>query len=94
MTRFIYLLLLISFPILAQTNRGGIVGTVTDQSRAVVPGATVTVTNTGTNEVRKLKTADNGEFSVLDLEPVVYRLEVEASLLSWLILYSGEPFQG
>ena len=31
----------------AQTNKGGIAGTVTDRSGAVVPGATVTITDIG-----------------------------------------------
>ena len=36
--------------LLAQTNRGSIAGTVTDPCQAVVPNATVTITNVGTNE--------------------------------------------
>lgn len=33
----------------AQTNRGAIAGTVYDETAAVVPGATVTVIDVGTN---------------------------------------------
>ena len=44
----------------------------------MVPGATVKVTNIGTNQVRTATTAGNGEFSVADLEPVEYRLEISA----------------
>lgn len=61
-----------------QTNRGGINGAVSDASGAVVPGASVTVINTGTNETRKLVTSEIGTFSAQDLEPVVYRIVVEA----------------
>jgi hypothetical protein len=79
MRRLIAVLFLGSLALPAQTNRGAIVGTITDQSQAVVPGAAITVTNIGTNETRRLKTAGNGLFSVLDLEPVNYRLEIEAA---------------
>ncbi len=64
--------------LLAQTNRGGISGTVFDSSGAVVPGATVTVTNLGTNQKVRLSAKDGGAFSALDLDPVDYRLEAEA----------------
>lgn len=62
----------------AQTNRGGIAGTVSDQSQAIVPNATVTITNIGTNEVRTTKTAGNGTYSVANLEPVTYQVTAEA----------------
>src|SRR5579863_1108536 len=65
--------------LVAQTNRGGINGTVSDPSGAVVPNATVTITNVGTNETRKTQTSTIGTFSVQDLEPVVYRIQVEAN---------------
>jgi len=39
-------------PLLAQTDRGGITGRVTDPGGAVVPGAKVTVTNAETNDSR------------------------------------------
>ena len=62
----------------SQTNRGSISGTVVDQSQAVMAGVTVTVTNQGTNEVRKVSTTPTGGFTVPNLEPVSYRVEAEA----------------
>ena len=62
----------------AQTNRGGITGNVTDQSGAVVPNASVTIKNVGTNEVRKLTTNNKGSFIQENLEPVVYTVTIEA----------------
>ena len=61
-----------------QTNRGGISGTVTDSSGAVIPGATVTITNRGTNQSVKLTTSEAGSYSASSLEPVVYTVTVEA----------------
>ena len=63
----------------AQTNRGGISGNVTDSTGAIVPNASVTITNIGTNETRKLTTNNQGSFLQENLEPVVYRIEVQAS---------------
>src|SRR5215471_6237473 len=77
MNRLVAIALLSALSIPAQTNRGAITGTVTDQSQSVVPGATITITNAGTNEVRKLTSGDTGAYSALDLDPVMYRVTVE-----------------
>jgi len=45
----------------AQTNRGGIAGTVTDPSGAIIPGAAVAITNLGTNQTQKTATSGSGE---------------------------------
>lgn len=71
-------LILFAFSALAQTNRGGISGTVTDATGAIVPGATVTVTNIGTNQSVRLTTSAEGVFTATSLEPVLYRVTVEA----------------
>ena len=63
----------------AQTNRGGITGTVVDQSGAVVASATVIITNLGTNQVLRLTTSSNGSYSASNLEPVMYRVEVSSA---------------
>ena len=78
MHRFAAVCLLTAIALVAQTNRGSITGTVMDQSKAVIAGAKVTITNLGTNEVRKLSTSENGTYTAVDLEPVTYKLEVEA----------------
>lgn len=77
MNRLVAIALLSAFSLHAQTNRGAITGTVTDQSQSVVPGANITITNIGTNEVRKLTSGAAGTFSVPDLDPVTYTVEVE-----------------
>src|SRR5439155_27112055 len=61
----------------AQTNRGAITGTVFDETAAVVPGATVTVVDIGTNVTRHTTTSLGGAFTVANLEPVLYRVIVE-----------------
>ncbi len=49
-------------PALAQFDTGTIVGSVTDPSGAVLPNATVTITNTGTGIETKLPTDNSGNF--------------------------------
>jgi hypothetical protein len=61
----------------AQTNRGGIAGTVFDTTGGVLPGATVVVTNVGTNQSITTHTSKSGTYSVSPLDPVVYRVSVE-----------------
>ncbi len=63
---------------LAQTNRGGISGTVADKNGGVIPGATVTITNIGTNQSQKITTASDGAYVATLLDPVLYRITVEA----------------
>ena len=63
----------------AQTFYGSVVGTVTDKSGAVVAGATVTITDLGTNEKRTENTNGAGEFSFVNLVPANYKLEAAAA---------------
>jgi len=44
-------------------DTGTIIGSVTDQTGAVIPHASVTITNTGTGIVKNAKTGDNGLFT-------------------------------
>ncbi len=61
----------------AQYN-ASIQGTVTDPSGAVVPGASVTVTNQATSVARTSKTSGSGFYSVTALPPGTYTVEVQA----------------
>ena len=58
---------------------GEIAGLVTDASGAVVSGATVTMTNTGTAAVREAKTNEFGLFSFPALTPGLYNAKVSAT---------------
>src|SRR3954471_11862325 len=54
-------------------------GVVQDPSGAVVPKATVPITNNGTGRSRTATSDENGNFRFLSLAPGAYRLKVEAS---------------
>ena len=60
----------------AQTFRGTILGTVTDPSGAVLPGAKVTVKNTGTGLERTTETSADGSYSVPELPIGTYTVTV------------------
>src|SRR5262249_91594 len=62
----------------AQETRSTILGTVKDQSGAIVAGATVDVTNTETNTTTKLSTNSSGYFEAPYLLPGVYSITVTA----------------
>ena len=66
----------LAVPCFSQTATGVITGTVTDSSQASVEGATVTLTNSATNEVRNSKTNNLGYYSFPLLPPAAYRFEV------------------
>src|SRR5437667_4579203 len=63
---------------IGQLTTGTIKGTVTDQSGAAVPGATVTLKNTDTGISRSAQTGENGKYEALSLPTGSY--EVSASL--------------
>jgi hypothetical protein len=63
----------------AQTFRGGINGTITDASGAVVPGARITATDSATAVVRDTISSSGGEFSFNDLPLDAYNIKVEAT---------------
>ena len=65
--------------LIGQTATGSILGTVTDQSGAVVPKATVTVTSAATGAARVLKTTEAGTYSAVALLPGDYRVSFTAS---------------
>ncbi len=60
----------------AQGTTAAITGTVTDPSGAVVPGATVTATNTGTGVSRPVTSDGSGLYRIPELPPGTYTLQV------------------
>jgi hypothetical protein len=54
---------------------GSIVGTVFDESGAVLPGVTIEVTNVATGQSRTALTRDDGYYSVPLLQPGVYQIK-------------------
>lgn len=81
--RSIYTIAVICFAIFfavkafAQTDRGTISGTVTDSTGAAVTGATVMVTNIGTNVSTTNVTSGSGYFTVPALQVGAYKIRVE-----------------
>lgn len=64
---------------LAQTSAtGALTGTVTDPSGAVIAGATVTATNTGTGQTRTVTTDANGAYKFSLLPPGTYDVKFSA----------------
>ncbi|NOT61281.1 MAG: carboxypeptidase regulatory-like domain-containing protein, partial [Acidobacteria bacterium] len=69
--------LLISAPVKAQNIYASLTGTVTDQSGAVVPGATLTATNTDTGFKRSVTANERGDFLLVQLPIGNYTLTAE-----------------
>ncbi len=62
----------------AQSDQGRIAGTVHDANNAVVPGATITATNTRTGEERTVTSNDDGIYLITALKPSTYTLTIMA----------------
>ncbi len=63
--------------VFGQAGTSTIRGTTVDQTGAVIPGATVTLTNPGTGYSRTQLSNDTGGFSFELLQPGKYTLEAE-----------------
>ena len=63
----------------SQGATGTITGTVTDASGAVLAGATVTATNTGTGIQTKSTTNSTGIYTFVEMPPGMYAITVEAT---------------
>lgn len=80
--RWLALLLVINIansPLFAQNTTADVVGTVTDSSGAVIPGATVELTNVDTQEKRVVTSGGGGEYTFTLLKPSRYSLTVTAA---------------
>jgi hypothetical protein len=70
-------LVILALPLGAQEQFGGLSGTVTDTSKAAVPGATVTATNTVSGAPRTAVTGSDGKYLIPNLTPGRYTVDVE-----------------
>src|SRR5438552_9634071 len=61
----------------AQAVKGSLLGTVTDASGAVVPGANVGITEINTNLGRSTVTNESGNYVFGNLDRGVYRVEIQ-----------------
>ncbi len=73
-----FAILLLSLPAAAQFN-AAIQGTVTDPTGAIIPGATVTVTNQATGVSKTVQSSGNGFYRVSELPPGSYKVHAEMS---------------
>ena len=63
----------------AQVDTGTILGTVTDSSGAVIPGASVTIINQASSALLTAKTTADGRFEFTPLHIGTYSVAVEAA---------------
>jgi hypothetical protein len=70
----------------AQLTNGDVIGTVTDTSGAVIPGAKVTLTNTGTKVAAATTTNGTGDYTFNLLNPGQYTVTVEAKGFKKLVI--------
>ncbi len=73
------MLLSFSLTAFAQTSRGTVSGTVTDQAGAVVPGANVTLTNAETSLNRTTVTNGEGFYRFDAVDPSTYNISITAA---------------
>ena len=71
-------------------------GTVSDPSGAAIPGASVTLTQTTTNTVRKTTTGPDGSYAFHEIQPGNYQLEIEVAgfkkyVRTGVVLYVNQP---
>src|SRR5438132_11799142 len=75
----VFALLLLAGSVIAQVASGSLVGTITDQTGAVVAGATVTAKSKATGAEKTVTTGANGDYEITALQPGEYDVTVEAS---------------
>src|SRR5712664_4668367 len=74
------LVILVLFPVLGRgqgSSTATVAGTVTDQNGAAVPGATIELLNTATNESRTQTTNDSGYYTFVSVPPGDYKIVIK-----------------
>lgn len=74
----VLLVAMVMLPAVAQVNTGQITGTVRDSSGAVIPNATVTARNLGTQQQQTVHTGPQGQYTIPGLPPAQYTVSATA----------------
>jgi hypothetical protein len=61
----------------AQTANVTVMGMVTDQTGAAIPGVSITATNTQTGAVKNVMTGEDGSYTILNIAPGFYTIQAE-----------------
>ena len=69
----------INSPAFAQSDSGSVIGTVTDITGAVIPGAKITLTNTANGNVRMETSGGRGELNIAAVPAGTYSILIEAN---------------
>ena len=72
-------LLIFAPQMFSQTFKATVVGQVTDAAGAVVPNATVTIIQDGTNQSQTVTTNEDGSYVINQLEPGNYTVKIESA---------------
>ncbi len=78
---YTFLLLLAAPWLRAQTNTTALSGTVVDTSGAMIPGATIQISNAASGTTQTTKSKSGGEFSFEQLAPGTYEVKVSTPRL-------------
>jgi len=73
----IFMLLIGSLPLAAQSITGTISATIVDPNGQVIPGANITITNDQNGDSRSTVTNNDGRFTLAAVQPGTYTLKVE-----------------
>src|SRR5436305_10763 len=73
------IVMLLGLSVVAQSNKGTIVGSVKDPNSALVPNAKLVLTNSSTGEAREATSGPDGTYTITNLEPGKYRLFASAT---------------
>ena len=84
-TLFLVLLLSLASSVGAQTHRASVRGTIYDPMQAVIPNATITLINQGTQEKRSVNSEEDGSYAFSSLPPGSYRMEIAATGFSTFV---------
>src|SRR5688572_12273647 len=79
LTACLFVFLYLAVPLSAQTGLGVVRGTATDPTGAVLPNASVTLTNTVTGVALKTQSSDVGAFYFGSVRPGPYTIAITAT---------------